>query len=138
MLPAGMCTQTRGPSPRVVQRLLLVEDDSALRQMLTWDLAELGYRVHAVSTCHEARSASAANRFDLAVVDVGLPDGDGLSLASELAGMLPGLRVLICSGGHGQSVPDSLSGAVLACLTKPVPVERLHRLFQACRPPIRD
>ncbi|MEA3274590.1 MAG: response regulator [Pseudomonadota bacterium] len=133
-----MYAQAQAPSPVMGRRLLLVEDDPALRQMLTWDLAELGYRVHAVSTCQEARTVSPANGFDLAMLDVGLPDGDGLALARELAGMLPGLRVVICSGGHGESVPDSIPAAVLACLTKPVALERLHRLFQGSGLPVKD
>jgi DNA-binding response OmpR family regulator len=110
--------------------LLLVEDDDALRQMLAWELSELGYRVYPVSGCREARGALAARDFDLALMDVGLPDGDGAELAVELIETNPALRIVLCSGRPGTMCSEHAPPEVIACLTKPVCVRRLDGLFR--------
>ena len=60
-------------------RILLVEDDGALRGALRELLEREGYEVAAAADAAAARSAMAAGA-DLVVLDVGLPDGDGVAL----------------------------------------------------------
>lgn len=110
--------------------LLLLEDDEALRQMLLWELSDLGYRVHPTASCVEARAANAAGDFDLALMDVGLPDGDGAALAAELIGACPKLKVVLCSGRPDNLARERIPSAVIACLSKPVCVRRLDALFR--------
>jgi DNA-binding response OmpR family regulator len=64
-------------------RILLVEDDPSLLQTMTERLQKEGHRVQPVKSCAEAM-AQISEKFDLAVLDVGLPDGDGFSLAAKL------------------------------------------------------
>lgn len=64
--------------------ILLVEDEANLRTALTDNLVDEGYRVEAVPTVAAARAAMAAQRFDLLILDIMLPDGDGYSLCREL------------------------------------------------------
>jgi DNA-binding response OmpR family regulator len=111
--------------------LLLVEDDDALRQMLAWELAELGYLVHPAGDCREARDAVAERAFDVALLDVGLPDGDGAELAAELIQRSPELRVVLCSGRPGNLSPDRIPAEVIAGLTKPISVAELDDLFRS-------
>ena len=61
-------------------RLLLVEDSSRLRELLTEAVHGAGWRVDAVATIGEATEAVAVTPYDLLLVDLGLPDGDGLDL----------------------------------------------------------
>lgn len=110
--------------------LLLLEDDAALRQMLVWELSDLGYLVHPVGCCDEARAAIAARNFDLALMDAGLPDGDGAELAAELIGTYPELRIVLCSGRPGTLTRERVPSEVIACLIKPVSVGRLDALFR--------
>lgn len=112
-------------------RLLLLEDDDALRQMLDWEFAEFGYRVHSVASCREARAVGAGGAFDLALFDVGLPDGDGAALAAELMHLNASLKVILCSGRPGTLNPERVPPGVIACLTKPVSVDRINALFRA-------
>lgn len=124
----GVGIGSHAPGCRV--SLLLLEDDEALRQMLVWELSELGYRVYPVGSCDEARTAIAARAFDLALMDVGLPDGDGAELAAELIETHSDLRIVLCSGRPGALAPERVPPGVLACLTKPVSIHRLDRLFR--------
>jgi DNA-binding response OmpR family regulator len=118
------------PDPESGAALLIVEDDQALRQMLAWELSDLGYRVCATGSCRGARSAAAAIGFRLAVLDIDLPDGDGRRLAAELARATPGLRVVLVSGRHGADRCGPRSPAVIARLTKPVSAWRLDVILR--------
>jgi two-component system response regulator GlrR len=113
------------------ERLLLVEDDDALRRILSWELVDLGYCVLPAATCREARKAMADNDAGLALLDVRLPDGDGIALAEELSAGHPRLRILLCSGVHGAYNQRSVPSAVLACLTKPISVRHLDRILRS-------
>ncbi len=64
-------------------RLLLVEDSARLRDLLTEAIHGAGWRVDAVATIGEATEAVAVTPYDLLLVDLGLPDGDGLDLVRE-------------------------------------------------------
>jgi DNA-binding response OmpR family regulator len=110
---------------------LLVEDDEALRQMLVWELTDLGYAVHPVGSCSEAREAAVGRDIDLALLDVGLPDGDGAELAAELNKLYSDLRIVLCSGRPSNLACEKATAGVIACVTKPISVHRLDALFRS-------
>jgi DNA-binding response OmpR family regulator len=116
--------------------LLIVEDDRSLVQMLAWELKARGYAVTCAADCQQARAALGNARFDVALLDVQLPDGDGIALVGELRAHYPPVRVFITSGA---SCPDLARRALRAgakrFLSKPVSAERLHRLFRGNGPP---
>lgn len=65
-------------------KILLVDDNEALRSMIEEILRKNGYRhVTTAADCREGRQRFAAERPDLAILDVMLPDGDGFSLFRE-------------------------------------------------------
>jgi two-component system KDP operon response regulator KdpE len=111
--------------------LLLVEDDAALRQMMVWDLCELGYRVYAVATCREAVDVCTRTHPQLGIVDVRLPDGDGVELAASLMDMLSGLQIVLYTGDRAESARERAPPNCVAVLAKPVSVRRLHSLLQS-------
>jgi DNA-binding response OmpR family regulator len=65
-------------------RLLLVEDDAALRGVLSRGLTEEGFEVLAVSTGRELLEYASRERAEALVVDVGLPDSDGRDVCQAL------------------------------------------------------
>jgi DNA-binding response OmpR family regulator len=65
-------------------RVLVVEDDPNLRLTLVDNLEEEGYAVQAASTLAEARAQWKAVPFDVVVLDIMLPDGDGYTLCREM------------------------------------------------------
>jgi DNA-binding response OmpR family regulator len=79
--------------------ILLVEDDAAVASMMTDLLESSGYRVSEAPTGAEARALIKRMRPDLIVLDLVLPDEDGLVLCSVLKS-LANVPVLICSGTH--------------------------------------
>jgi two-component system, OmpR family, response regulator len=65
-------------------RLLIVEDDDIVADAITRGLAAANYTVHRVTSAESAQAALADEEFALAVIDVGLPGTDGLSLVRRL------------------------------------------------------
>jgi DNA-binding response OmpR family regulator len=61
-------------------RVLVIEDEARLVQVLRSALARAGFVVDAVETAADAREALALTAYDLAILDLGLPDGDGLDI----------------------------------------------------------
>lgn len=104
--------------------LLLVEDHATLADELTLMLGMHGYAVSRAATLHDARAVlGGAKRPRLAVVDVGLPDGDGVSLAAELRAA--GIGIVFLSARR--ELDERLRALEVgdAWLTKPVDVREL-------------
>jgi DNA-binding response OmpR family regulator len=76
-------------------RLLLVEDDPSLGGVVQRGLVEEGHAVDWERTLSGARRAVAINTYHLVVLDLGLPDGDGLSLCRKLRADRNAARVLV-------------------------------------------
>jgi two-component system, OmpR family, response regulator QseB len=76
-------------------RLLLVEDHQAMREMIADHLRERGFAVDAVGRGGEALASAAAARFDALVLDLGLPDMDGLQVLASLRRSAPDLPAVI-------------------------------------------
>lgn len=61
-------------------RVLLVEDDEAIRLGLTYSLKKEGYEVAAAENAEEAKSAWKQEKYEICVLDINLPDGSGYDL----------------------------------------------------------
>ena len=76
-------------------RLLVVEDDVGLSALLRRGLVEEGYAVDTEATVARADEALAVNAYDLVILDLGLPDGDGTALCAAMADTPTRPRVLV-------------------------------------------
>ncbi len=65
-------------------RLLIVEDEERMTEILRKALARAGFVVDTVALYADAQAAFAVTRYDAAILDLGLPDGDGIRLLSGL------------------------------------------------------
>jgi DNA-binding response OmpR family regulator len=105
-------------------KLLLVEDDDAVRATLCEALELEGYAADCVANCAEAEAALARGAYTLLISDVRLPDGSGRDLAHKA--IAAGANVILLSG-H----PDEIRGMApgrIAGVAKPF---RLDDLMQA-------
>jgi len=105
------------------ERILLVEDDEAIRAVTTAILETLGYRVHAVAGGSEALEYCAANpipEIDLLLTDIVMPFMDGRDLAEQISRRCPGIGVLFMSGYVGDpSILEAVQSAGARFLEKP-------------------
>jgi two-component system, NtrC family, sensor histidine kinase HydH len=115
-------------------RILLVDDNVDLVDNLGEILEDEGYKVLRATSCATAR-ARAADGFDVALVDLRLPDGDGTELAAELHQTCPGAEVVLLTGfASVESAAAAIRAGACAYLVKPCAVpELLLTVGQALR-----
>lgn len=112
--------------PAAAVKILIVEDQRRLGQFLKKGLAERSYTVTWVQSCREARDALCETGYDAIILDLGLPDGDGLDLLQEWRRGGFNEPVLILSARD--SVQDRIKGLDLGAddyLAKPFSIEEL-------------
>jgi DNA-binding response OmpR family regulator len=111
-------------------RLLLIEDNEQLSQLLTNELEGAGFAVDVVTSVGEGQAVLASNHY--AVVVLGLPDGDGLAVLRELRERGDPTPVLILTARDG--VQDRVTGLRSGAddyLAKPFAFEELLARLQA-------
>jgi DNA-binding response OmpR family regulator len=89
-------------------RLLVVEDEARIAELLGAALTRAGFAVDAVRGCEAARAAFAVTTYDAAILDLGLPDGDGLSLLQKLRSEGNQTPILVLTARD--AVEDRVSG----------------------------
>jgi DNA-binding response OmpR family regulator len=94
-------------------RLLVVEDNEELARLLAQRLQASGYATDILATADEARAAVMTTRYTAVVLDLGLPDGDGLSILREIRQRKDPIPVLVLTarGGLRDRVCGLRSGA---------------------------
>lgn len=112
---------TPPPSPPSV---LVVDDNVDLADNLAELLGGAGYQVRCAATCAGAISEAEAGGFDVALVDLHLPDGDGNTLASRLKEHAPDGQVVLLTGfATLESAMQAVRAGACAYLVKPCAME---------------
>lgn len=113
-------------------RLIIVEDDPMIARSLDNALARLSNTVDIFTLASKARTALRNDAFDLVLLDLGLPDGDGLELLRELRERGDRTPVLILTARDG--IDDRVHGLDLGAddyLAKPFSVAELKARVRA-------
>jgi len=113
-------------------RLLLIEDNERFATLLKQGLANAGFAVDVVGTARDASAGLEVGRWDIVVLDRGLPDGDGLDVLAEMRRRADTTPVLILTA-HG-SLKDRVTGLQSGAddyLVKPFALEELIARLQA-------
>jgi DNA-binding response OmpR family regulator len=132
MLPAQVGRARYRSSRILIMRLLIVEDNEELAELLAKGLRTAGYEADVLSTVEEARSVLKTTFYAGLILDLGLPDGDGLELLREIRhddNSIPVL-VLTARGGLNDRVHGLRSGAD-DYLVKPFALEELVARLEA-------
>lgn len=116
-------------------RVIFVEDHAALAEAIAGGLRRAGFVVDVASTLVDARQAASSAQYDLAVVDLGLPDGSGLELLREWRqrGVGPPVIMLTARGALGDRV-EGLDEGADDYIVKPV---EIPELVARCRAVLR-
>lgn len=113
--------------------ILVVDDEPGITATLAMILEASGYTVVTAATGGAALSAVAGVAFDTALLDLHLPDSDGLTLAREICKKLPHCRILLLTGSIEVSEVQAArdGGLEFDIMPKPVaPEELLKRLAE--------
>ena len=113
-------------------KILVVEDDLALSAGLCFALDESGHLTVAAYTCQKARQLLKTDRFDLVILDVNLPDGNGFDLCRECKSSALERPVIFLTANDLEQ--DELNGFDLGAddyITKPFSIQVLKRRVEA-------
>ncbi|ALB66453.1 two-component system response regulator PhoP [Cronobacter dublinensis] len=113
-------------------RVLVVEDNALLRHHLKVQLSELGHQVDAAEDAKEADYYLNEHLPDVAIVDLGLPDEDGLSLIRRWRSHDITLPILVLTAREGwQDKVEVLGAGADDYVTKPFHIEEVVARMQA-------
>jgi two-component system response regulator PilR (NtrC family) len=113
-------------------QVLVVDDESDIRELLGMTLARMGLDAHCASTTSEAYSLLAQNSYDLCLTDMRLPDGDGLTVVDYVAKNHPNLPVaVITAHGSTENAVAALKAGAFDYLAKPVSLDQLRTLVRS-------
>lgn len=111
--------------------LLLVDDDSTLREVLTKALSKRGYNVSSAAGISEAETMANENEFDLAIVDLNMPGGSGLTLIPKLCSLHPNIRIVVLTGYASiNTAVEAIKLGAINYLTKPANTDEIIEMFE--------
>ena len=124
---------TGSETPRGTERILVAEDEDGVRKLVCRLLKSLGYQVLEANRGQQALAlAEAADRIDLLLTDVRMPDLTGPEVAERLRRMRPGLRVLFMSGYiDDPALREQLAAGAASVLDKPFTTQQLAERVRA-------
>src|SRR5690625_4821 len=91
-----------------MNRILIVEDEPRIASFIAKGLKAAGYTTQTVATAAEGRTQAVSATFDLIILDLGLPDGDGYSVLSYIRSLGLDIPVIILTARN--SVGDTVTG----------------------------
>jgi len=117
-----------------MKRIFLVEDDKAIAKNLMLLLRSEGFTVTHASSRSEALAALDGNKFDLALVDISLPDGNGFTVYTEIKDTMDIAVIFLTASDDEASVVTGLNMGADDYITKPFrPRELIARIEAALR-----
>lgn len=115
-----------GSHDEVRQSVLVVDDEENFLTLLDWFLTQQGYDVTTAVNVDDALDMVRGRRFDIALLDIKLGDGDGLNLLEQVIAYLPRLKVIMMTAYPTMaSLKQAFSKGAMRYLTKPVDLQEL-------------
>ncbi len=110
---------------------LVVDDERDIRELLVLTLGRMGLRVDTAADVASAKAQLAANKYDICLTDMRLPDGNGLEVIAHLNQRFPETPVaMITAFGNVEAAVDALKAGAFDFVSKPVDLSVLRRLVQ--------
>src|ERR1700722_15844996 len=117
---------TETTTPEKTARVLVAEDNPAVREFITRSLLSAGYKITAVADGQQALDMLAQEKFDVLVTDIVMPNLDGIALALKALRLFPDLRIVMISGYAQERMrAHNLDALVHRIIAKPFSLEEI-------------
>ncbi|HEX6129599.1 MAG TPA: response regulator transcription factor [Candidatus Limnocylindria bacterium] len=113
------------------ERVLVVDDDPTIREVIGRTLHRHGYDVVMTATVTEALEAERRRRPDLIILDLGLPDGEGTEVIDAVRAHRPTPIIVLSVRGRERDKVDALDRGADDYLTKPFGIDELLARIRA-------
>ena len=113
-----------------MKTVLIVDDDASVGDALRVILLDRYYGAIVVTNGHDALKAADSERFDAAIIDVGLPDMTGLEILSVLRTRDPALRIIIMTALPSPEILSEAMRLGARVLAKPFPLSDVLDLIK--------
>ena len=112
-------------------RILIVDDDENIRKVLTAILEEEGYNVESVDTARKAIERARKRFYNLALIDIRLPDMEGIELLTKMKDTKPKMRKVIITGYPSlQNAIEAVNRGADAYILKPFDMEKVLKTIE--------
>jgi YesN/AraC family two-component response regulator len=124
-----------GPRRETRKKVLIVDDEYLIRYSLKKLIEREGYTVFTAGSGHEALRLFEEQRPDIVILDIRLPDSNGLSLLKTIKESRPSVATIMATGCPDvQSSDEAMKMGALAYLEKPVDLDSLKTLMRGTAP----
>ncbi len=107
-------------------RILIVDDDENIRKVLTTILEDEGYNIESVDTAKKAIERTRRKFYNLALIDIRLPDMEGIELLTRMKNTTPKIRKIIITGYPTlQNAVEAVNRGADAYILKPFDMEKV-------------
>ncbi|MBI3441233.1 MAG: response regulator [Proteobacteria bacterium] len=114
------------------QKILVVDDEPAVREFVERALAHAGYSVVSAPDGNAAMQILANKKFDLLLTDIVMPDLDGIALSLKVAKDFPGTKIMMMSGYANQRQrAHNLDFLTQEVISKPFTLDEITKRVKA-------
>ena len=111
--------------------VLVVDDEPSIGKLLKKELSSPARSIQTAETAHQAREMLRRSIFEVVILDLRLPDADGLDLLVEVRQHLPDVEVIIITGhGNIDSAVEAMKLGAYDYITKPFNLEELELIVE--------
>jgi DNA-binding NtrC family response regulator len=122
-----------------LKEILVVDDEMGIRELLSEILFDEGYRVHLAESAAQARAFRQERAPDVVLLDIWMPEMDGLALLKEWSAEKKLTMPVIMMSGHGtiETAMEAVKVGATAFLEKPIALQKLLlTISQAIQAPV--
>jgi two-component system NtrC family response regulator len=112
-------------------RILVVDDEESIRRLIQKEIGSRERTVQTAGSVREALDLVEAQPFDVIVLDIRLPDGDGIELLARFRETIPDIEVILITGhGDVDSAVEAMKTGAYDYITKPFTLDRLELVIE--------
>ncbi len=112
-------------------RILVIDDEKSIRRLIQKEFASAHRKIEAVGCAEEALDMVSKRQFDVLVLDICLPDANGLELMEKLWDELPDAEIILITGyGDIDDAVEAMRMGVYDYITKPFNLDRLEVVIE--------
>ena len=111
-------------------RVLVIDDELGLRDMLSFSLSDRGYKVDSAAHGDEGLKLIAAGDYDLVVCDIMMPGKNGVDVLREIRALRPNTQVIMATGyATMETAAESIQLGAFDYIAKPYGIDQLCTIF---------